>query len=241
MQVASPAPPREAISVARATVDRAIDRRQARERGKRIARAAMNAPDGRLVLTVPLLKSFLIDQSPRSMPDPCLGLSADKPRMRARSPRRPSAQAARSSAKSGDSGSGDDDSDPEPALRCCQNPACGAPLPPSSRSDHKYCDAACRQELHRHPDNPKKPNQADKYLRSTQAVSWAWELEALQVRAAEGCRCNGSHVAAADGSCVKCGRVRDRLLWEREASEPSYVRALSAERDHEREFQVAAS
>ncbi|MGO9885157.1 MAG: hypothetical protein ACLPV4_19340 [Solirubrobacteraceae bacterium] len=185
-------------------------------------------------------------------------LSAQRHAPRRRGAGRPAVRGAsrRSSARSGDSG---DDADGEPdapdtdARRECRG--CGADIS-HRRSDAKFCSAKCKQRGWRggHTSRP----DPDPYLELAVV-----DLEWLQRRVYEGCRCNGGPVTrkageaiyvrgdshlldATDGSCAKCGHGRITTvapyyveLWRRVVGR-SPVPAASAERDHERPLEVTA-
>lgn len=122
---------------------------------------------------------------------------------RARGGGRPRAQATRSSARSGDSGSEDgESSEPPPARRVC-GCGCGESidhLAPQARylNETHRARAAKRRERHR-------PEEGIGLLGNYRVRSKV-EHEALLRRVLEGCRCNGSHIG--DEHCIKCGHDR---------------------------------
>ena len=172
---------------------------------------------------------------------PVLSASRHSPRPRGGRPGRRGASR-RSSARSGDSG---DDSDGEPdapgtdGRRECEG--CSADIS-HLRKDAKFCGGACKQLAWR-GGYTSKPD-PDPYLELS-----GIDLEWLQRRAWQGCRCNGGPVAREsggtvfsrgdsymldpdDGACIKCGHPRDWRNWRRAAERPSYIRAGSPETSH---------
>ena len=171
------------------------------------------------------------------------------------SPRRRERCGSRRHSTRGGPDEGDNPADPEPSgdqagRRFCAG--CGRSID-HLRADARACSARCRQRRHRHPDPLNRGLAADAYLGLAQ-----WEWESLRARALEACRCNGGPVSRAgyrrdesylldsnDGVCAKCGYARRVeiapyyvMLWKRQAESPSYIKAASAEVDHDRPLEA---
>lgn len=120
---------------------------------------------------------------------------------RARGAGRPKAQATRSSARSGDSGEGEQ-SDPEKPCAC----GCGEDIshraPQAKYLNNQHADAhRQRRKRDRERDWSPDVSRRDPYLRFDVPT-----FEQLRQRIEQGCRCNGHHIAnAEDGHCIKCG------------------------------------
>jgi hypothetical protein len=150
------------------------------------------------------------------------------PATRARGAGRPRAQATRSSARSGDSGS-----DGEPPGRTC---ACGCRADISHRAPQaKYLNKthgdADRQRRKRQRSRVGNPDVSgrDPYLRLDTAT-----FERLRRRVEAGCRCNGHHISdPEDGLCCKCGHRRGSA-----APFVGFIAAQSAETRRQRKAVV---
>jgi hypothetical protein len=160
-------------------------------------------------------------------PGPGHGLS----RTRARGAGRPKAQATRSSARSGDSGSDSEGS--EPPGRLC---ACGcnsdishrAPQARYLNTTHADADRQRRKRQRGRVGNPDVSGR-DPYLRLDTET-----FERLRRRVETGCRCNGHHIAdPEDGHCCKCGHRRGSA-----APFVGFIAAQSAETRRQRKAVV---
>jgi hypothetical protein len=142
-------------------------------------------------------------------PDAPPELDRGSPRTRARGAGRPKAQATRSSAQSGDSGSDDSESSEPPAVgRLCQLSGCDRDLPPSRP---KYCCdqhadlARKRRERRRDRANPDRI--AERKLKRLAAAESLERLTAEELP--RGCRCSNEGVYRdPEGAwiCRACGR-----------------------------------
>jgi hypothetical protein len=123
--------------------------------------------------------------------------AARQPATRARGAGRPKASATRSSARSGDSGSEDGESEPSPARECAW---CGTAIDHLNR-DAEYCGAKHRVYAQRERDRQRPERVAERAVENGDSGR------------AKPCRCWPSHNLIDSGVCVKCGRGVPSVAW----------------------------